>query len=88
MLQRFAKSIFHASLHAAVTALVFVSALMSVAGPAQAQTFMVIHNFSGGGDGDYPEAGLAIDAAGNLYGTMRLGPAQYSSWLTRALVGS
>jgi len=73
MLQRFAKSIFHASLHAAVTAPILVLALMSVAGPAQAQTFTVIHNFSGGGDGDYPEAGLAIDAAGNLYGTTEAG---------------
>ena len=35
---------------------------------AQAQTFNVIHSFTGGGDGT-PEAGLTMDKAGNLYGT-------------------
>ena len=36
---------------------------------AQAQTYTVVHNFTGGGDGAAPEAGLTMDAAGNLYGT-------------------
>jgi len=36
---------------------------------AQAQTFKVIHNFSGGGDGGVPTAGVIMDEAGNLYGT-------------------
>ena len=36
--------------------------------PAPAQTFRVIHNFTGGQDGGYPQAGLTIDQAGNLYG--------------------
>lgn len=35
----------------------------------QAQTFTVLHSFTGGGDGGQPEAGLTMDAAGNLYGT-------------------
>ena len=35
---------------------------------AQAQTFKVIHSFTGGGDGANPSAGLTI-RAGNLYGT-------------------
>jgi uncharacterized repeat protein (TIGR03803 family) len=39
----------------------------------QAQTFNVIHNFSGGGDGAHPRAGLTKDAAGNFYGTTRDG---------------
>jgi len=30
---------------------------------------VVLYTFSGGADGDGPEAGLARDAAGNLYGT-------------------
>jgi uncharacterized repeat protein (TIGR03803 family) len=37
--------------------------------PAQAQTFQVLHTFTGGADGGSPEAGVTIDAAGNLYGT-------------------
>ncbi len=37
--------------------------------PAQAQTFTVIHAFTGGLDGGYPVAGLTMDRAGNLYGT-------------------
>lgn len=36
---------------------------------AQAQTYRVLHGFTGGMDGASPQAGLAIDAAGNLYGT-------------------
>jgi len=40
---------------------------------AQAQTFTVLHSFSGGGDGANPLAGLAIDHAGNLYGTTSIG---------------
>ncbi len=40
---------------------------------AQAQTFNVIYNFTGGNDGGIPLAGLVIDAAGNLYGTTSTG---------------
>ncbi len=37
--------------------------------PANAQTYTVIHSFSAGGDGAYPQAGLTLDASGNFYGT-------------------
>jgi uncharacterized repeat protein (TIGR03803 family) len=37
--------------------------------PSQAQTFTVLHNFKGGTDAANPEAGLVMDANGNLYGT-------------------
>ena len=40
-----------------------------VSQPAQAQTFKVIHNFTGGQDGQNPFAGVTLDKAGNLYGT-------------------
>jgi uncharacterized repeat protein (TIGR03803 family) len=40
---------------------------------AYAQTFTVLHNFSGGGDGANPHAGLSIDGNGNLYGTTTAG---------------
>jgi len=33
----------------------------------------VIYNFTGGGDGGAPDAGLAMDAVGNLYGTTGYG---------------
>src|ERR1019366_6643995 len=43
--------------------------------PAQAQTFQVIHNFTGLGDGSEPTYGLTIDGEGNLYGTTFSGDA-------------
>ena len=46
---------------------VFVTAL------AQAQTFSVIHTFTGGNDGGIPGPGLAMDRAGNLYGAAGYG---------------
>ena len=42
---------------------------------AQAQTFSVLHAFTGGADGILPRAGLVRDAAGNLYGTTEGGGA-------------
>jgi len=35
----------------------------------QAQTYTVLHDFTGGADGAVPFAGLTMDRAGNLYGT-------------------
>jgi uncharacterized repeat protein (TIGR03803 family) len=40
---------------------------------AQVQPFSVIHDFQGGSDGSYPQAGLTMDASGKLYGTTTLG---------------
>jgi uncharacterized repeat protein (TIGR03803 family) len=52
-------------------ALVIVLAIAVVATPlAQAQTFTVLHSFTGGkNDGGNPYGGLVTDAFGNLYGT-------------------
>jgi hypothetical protein len=36
---------------------------------SQAQTFTLLHTFTGGADGAEPYAGLTIDRGGNLYGT-------------------
>ncbi len=59
-----------AGMRAATGALVIAFVLMVVANPAaQAQTFSVLHTFSGGGDGANPHAGLIMDAGGSLYGT-------------------
>jgi len=40
---------------------------------AQAQTFKVLHTFTGGADGASPLAGVTMDEAGNLYGTTSAG---------------
>ena len=40
---------------------------------AHAQTFGVLHNFTGGIDGSNPFAGLTVDAGGHLYGTSGAG---------------
>jgi len=45
-------------------------ALVLICNPlAQAQRLTVIHAFTGGYDGGFPEAGLTMDRTGNLYGT-------------------
>jgi uncharacterized repeat protein (TIGR03803 family) len=53
----------------AALAMAIMFALAVLVQSAQAQTYKVIHNFTGGNDGSFPEAGLAVDRAGNLYGT-------------------
>lgn len=40
---------------------------------AHTQTYSVLHNFTNGSDGSVPVGYLAIDAAGNLYGTTAYG---------------
>jgi uncharacterized repeat protein (TIGR03803 family) len=42
---------------------------------ADAQTFTVIHSFTGGNDGGNPTAGVTLDGGGNLYGTTSVGGA-------------
>ena len=64
--------IFDIGFRAALSALLFAIAVF----PAQtleAQTFNVLHNFTGGQDGGSPFAGLNMDKAGNLYGTTAFG---------------
>jgi len=51
-------------------ALAFAVAIAMAAPAAQAQTFQVIHRFTGGADGANPIAGgITSDSQGNLYGT-------------------
>jgi uncharacterized repeat protein (TIGR03803 family) len=42
---------------------------------ASAQTFTVLHQFTGGTDGGGPDAGLTIDQGGHLFGTTAVGGA-------------
>ena len=61
---------------------------------AQAQTFTVLYQFTGGADGRSPHAGLLQDLAGNLYSTTFSGgdlncapltaAEPYSSWMLPA----
>jgi uncharacterized repeat protein (TIGR03803 family) len=50
----------------AALALTIVFALAQL---AEAQTYDVVHNFTGGSDGANPIAGVTLDSAGNIYGT-------------------
>ena len=49
--------------------------LVALSPSAHAQTFKVIHDFTGGADGSLPYAGLTIDRTGSLYGTTSAGGA-------------
>ena len=42
-----------------------------------AQTFTVIHSFTGGTDGGQPRTGVTLDRAGNIYGTTPIGGKGY-----------
>src|SRR5271157_2416537 len=55
----------------ALVGLAVISMFAIVVSPqgAEAQTFAVLHSFTGAADGGYPAAGLIMDRAGNLYGT-------------------
>lgn len=46
-----------------------LSVLLFFGTQVHAQSFSVIHNFTGNSDGGYPFTGLAIDSSGHLYGT-------------------
>ena len=62
-------NIFCQSFATAVLGALLLISGMGLSLPAQAQSYTVIHDFTGGLDGDLPWAGLTIDRAGNLEGT-------------------
>ena len=47
--------------------------LLAVTQQAGAQTYNVVHNFTGGSDGANPIAGVTLDRSGNIYGTTSAG---------------
>ncbi len=67
------------SLRRLVVGLTLFGALMFGAQSAQAQTFTVLHAFTGGLDGSSPCAGLSMDQRGNLYGTTSAGGKGYGA---------
>jgi uncharacterized repeat protein (TIGR03803 family) len=53
---------------------IFVTAMVvALAVSAHAQSFSVLHNFTGGADGGHSSAALTVDRAGNLVGVTPLG---------------
>jgi uncharacterized repeat protein (TIGR03803 family) len=70
----------------ALAAIVFGLTLVA-SQAAQAQTYKVIHTFTGELDGAYPFAGLTIDKAENLYGTAPFGGADDSGTVYRLEYG-
>jgi hypothetical protein len=56
-------------------AFAFLCAAIVLSGTASAQTYTVLHQFTGEADGGGPLTGLTIDAAGRLYGTTSVGGA-------------
>src|ERR1017187_9922647 len=78
--QRVCNSLFRRVSGGAMAALAIVSvyALPLVsAHSAQAQTYTVIHTFTGN-DGAIPFAGLTMDSSGNLYGSTHGGGTDYN----------
>ncbi len=61
-------------LSAVMTSVLLVIAATS--SDAVAQTFSVIHNFTGGPDGNYPAATMILDRSGRLYGSTEMGGIQ------------
>jgi uncharacterized repeat protein (TIGR03803 family) len=74
--------------HIVDAAMVLIVTLGLTLVSAQAQTFTVLHSFSGGEDGANPLAGVNIDRAGNLYGTASLGGLGYGTVYKLANQGS
>jgi hypothetical protein len=66
--QRFSPFSIH-TLRKLTFTLVVIAAVALFATLGRAQTYNVIHTFSGGGDGFAPYSGLTIGPGGNLYGT-------------------
>lgn len=52
-------------------------AILLTVSAARAQTFNLLHTFTGGQDGGNPGSGLTMDRQGNLYGTTFLGGDYY-----------
>ena len=53
-----------------------LASTLATASAAAAQTYSVIHSFSGSADGSTPNSTMIMDQAGNLYGTTSYGGAQ------------
>ncbi len=75
--------------HIAPALLLALAAIIAVASSAQAQTYHVLYNFTGGADGANPHVGVTLDKSGNnIYGTAYAGGAGYGTAYKLAHHGS
>jgi uncharacterized repeat protein (TIGR03803 family) len=54
-------------------ALAVLAIAIAASQSAHAQTLTVLYSFTGAADGGYPESGVTVDSAGNVYGTTEEG---------------
>lgn len=78
----------HTCMPRLLLALLAIVLVAMLALPSQAQTFSVLHAFTGAGDGSVPSSGLTIDRAGNFYGTTSSGAAGYGTVFKLSRAGS
>jgi uncharacterized repeat protein (TIGR03803 family) len=62
-------SVKRANISLALVSALSLATIVAAIPSAEAQTYKVIHSFTGGKDGIEPEAGLLLAANGNIYGT-------------------
>ena len=58
---------------ATVFSVTLLALILLNCGAAEAQTFIVLHDFTGQADGGRPTAGVTLGTGGHLYGTASLG---------------
>ena len=71
--------VFEINLWATIAAYALALLMIILATQLHAQTFTVLHTFTGGQDGKSPYAGVTLDQAGSLYGTTTAGGAGYGT---------
>ncbi len=76
------------TLHLPLLVLAMLCVLTMLATAGLAQTFSVLHTFTGGSDGGNPTSGLTMDREGSLYGTTLDGGLGYGTVFKLARAGS
>ena len=81
-------SSFDCGMRRLLSALMLIGLLTVAGNPAQAQTYSILHTFTGGSDGGSPYAGLTVDRPGNLYGTTSYGGQGFGTVFELSLRGA
>ena len=69
----FGKLLFNVDIAISAMLGILLALTLAIIQPAEAQTFSVLHYFTGGADGANPYAGLTVGGTGTLYGTASAG---------------